>query len=62
MDRYGNGEEIVLDKVFDSVTHTPSFRKFDMELFTGGSLWHSKFSFYVFLWIKELKRRIKSIN
>lgn len=38
MDRYGNGEEIVLDKVFDSVTHTPSFRKFDMELFTGGSL------------------------
>lgn len=35
MDRYGNGEEIVLDKVFDSVTHTPSFRKFDMELFTG---------------------------
>ncbi|KAI3735613.1 hypothetical protein L6452_15120 [Arctium lappa] len=32
MDRYGNGEEIVIDEVFDSV---PSFRHFDKELFTG---------------------------
>lgn len=35
MDRYGKGEEIVLNKVFDSVAHTPSFRNFDMELFRG---------------------------
>ncbi|KAK1565518.1 hypothetical protein Q3G72_028479 [Acer saccharum] len=35
MDRYGNGEELLLDKVFDSVTGTPSFRSFDKELFIG---------------------------
>ncbi|GMY23922.1 exonuclease 1 [Fagus crenata] len=35
MDRYGKGEEIVLNKVFDSVARTPSFRNFDMELFRG---------------------------
>ncbi|KAK3225205.1 hypothetical protein Dsin_005067 [Dipteronia sinensis] len=35
MDRYGNGEELLLDKVFDSVTCTPSFRSFDNELFIG---------------------------
>ncbi|KAK2664481.1 hypothetical protein Ddye_003055 [Dipteronia dyeriana] len=35
MDRYGNGEELLLDKVFDSVTGTPSFRRFDKELFIG---------------------------
>ncbi|XP_024990590.1 exonuclease 1 [Cynara cardunculus var. scolymus] len=35
MDRYGNGEEIVIDKVFDSVGLVPSFRHFDKELFTG---------------------------
>ncbi|KAK2648014.1 hypothetical protein Ddye_015503 [Dipteronia dyeriana] len=35
MDRYGNGEELLLDKVFDSVTCTPSFRSFDKELFIG---------------------------
>ncbi|GMN46284.1 hypothetical protein TIFTF001_015476 [Ficus carica] len=35
MDRYGNGEEILLDDVFDSVSGTPSFRNFDKELFTG---------------------------
>ncbi|XAR63945.1 Exodeoxyribonuclease I [Bertholletia excelsa] len=35
MDRYGNGEEIVLHKAFDSVTCVPSFQNFDMVLFTG---------------------------
>ncbi|KAJ0764896.1 putative exodeoxyribonuclease I [Helianthus annuus] len=35
MDRYGNGEEIVIDKVFDSVGRLPSFLHFDKELFTG---------------------------
>ncbi|KAK7844722.1 exonuclease 1 [Quercus suber] len=35
MDRFGNGEEIVLNNVFDSVARKPSFRNFDMELFTG---------------------------
>ncbi|XVE58835.1 hypothetical protein DITRI_Ditri04bG0200800 [Diplodiscus trichospermus] len=35
MDRYGNGEELVLAKIFDSVTSKPSFRNFDKELFTG---------------------------
>jgi hypothetical protein len=36
MDRYGNGQQIVLDKVFDSVARTPSFRNFNMDLFRGG--------------------------
>ncbi|TXG50831.1 hypothetical protein EZV62_023355 [Acer yangbiense] len=35
MDRYGNGKELLLDKVFDSLTGTPSFRSFDKELFIG---------------------------
>ncbi|WKA08033.1 hypothetical protein VitviT2T_025795 [Vitis vinifera] len=35
MDRYGNGEEMVLDRVFDSVARAPSFQNFDKELFTG---------------------------
>ncbi|XP_050258721.1 exonuclease 1 isoform X1 [Quercus robur] len=35
MDRFGNGEEIVLNNVFDSVARKPSFRNLDMELFTG---------------------------
>ncbi|KAI3682171.1 hypothetical protein L2E82_50105 [Cichorium intybus] len=35
MDRYGNGEEIVIDKVLRSVGHVPSFLDFDKELFTG---------------------------
>ncbi|KAL5748814.1 hypothetical protein ACOSQ2_026111 [Xanthoceras sorbifolium] len=35
MDRHGNGEELLLDKVFDSVTCTPSFRSFNKELFIG---------------------------
>ncbi|KAJ9141526.1 hypothetical protein P3X46_032052 [Hevea brasiliensis] len=35
MDRYGNGEEIVLDKVFDAVACKPSFQYFNRELFTG---------------------------
>ncbi|XP_020548076.1 exonuclease 1 isoform X3 [Sesamum indicum] len=35
MDRYGNGEEIMLNKVFDAVGHVPSFKNFDRELFTG---------------------------
>ncbi|KAH7856400.1 hypothetical protein Vadar_000902 [Vaccinium darrowii] len=35
MDRYGNGEEIVLHKVFESATCVPSFRHFDKELFIG---------------------------
>ncbi|KAL8234230.1 hypothetical protein R6Q59_020330 [Mikania micrantha] len=35
MDRFGNGEEIVIDHVFDSVGRLPSFIHFDRELFTG---------------------------
>ncbi|XP_038893925.1 exonuclease 1 isoform X2 [Benincasa hispida] len=35
MDRYGNGEEMVLDKIFNSADCTPSFRNFDNELLTG---------------------------
>uniref|UniRef100_A0A165X675 Exonuclease 1 n=1 Tax=Daucus carota subsp. sativus TaxID=79200 RepID=A0A165X675_DAUCS len=35
MDRDGNGEEIVLDKLFDSVSCLPSFRNFDKNLFLG---------------------------
>ncbi|KAL5545032.1 hypothetical protein UlMin_008816 [Ulmus minor] len=35
MDRYGSGEEILLGNVFYSETRTPSFKKFDKELFTG---------------------------
>lgn len=35
MDRYGNGEEMMLDKIFDSAGCTPSFRNFDKELLTG---------------------------
>lgn len=35
MDRHGNGERIVLEKVFDHESSRPSFRGFDMKLFTG---------------------------
>ncbi|KAL7192436.1 hypothetical protein ACSBR2_024300 [Camellia fascicularis] len=35
MDRYGNGEEIVQNKVFVSASCVPSFQCFDKELFTG---------------------------
>lgn len=35
MDRYGNGEEMVFQKVFDSTSCTPSFRGFTQELFIG---------------------------
>ncbi|XP_023766582.1 exonuclease 1 [Lactuca sativa] len=35
MDRYGNGEEIALDKVLGSVRRIPSFLDFDKELFAG---------------------------
>ncbi|XP_062117972.1 exonuclease 1 [Humulus lupulus] len=36
MDRYGNGEEILLDNVFNnSKARTPSFQNFDKELLTG---------------------------
>ncbi|XP_028092046.1 exonuclease 1-like isoform X4 [Camellia sinensis] len=35
MDRYGNGEEIVQNKVFESASRVPSFQCFDKELFTG---------------------------
>ena len=47
MDRYGKGEEIVLNNIFDSVARTPSFQNFDMELFRGGFT-VTKFSLYVF--------------
>ncbi|KAM7258270.1 hypothetical protein ACFE04_014011 [Oxalis oulophora] len=35
MDRYGNGEQIVLDKGFASEIPEPSFWQFDLHLFTG---------------------------
>ncbi|XP_068307608.1 exonuclease 1 [Pyrus communis] len=35
MDHYGNGEEIVLENVFNPGRCTPSFQNFDQELFTG---------------------------
>ncbi|KAJ0962745.1 hypothetical protein J5N97_027867 [Dioscorea zingiberensis] len=35
MDRYGKGEELLLDRVFNSVSGELSFKIFDKELFTG---------------------------
>lgn len=35
MDRYGNGEEMLFEKVFDSADRAPSFRGFTEELFIG---------------------------
>ncbi|KAG1334814.1 putative exonuclease 1 [Cocos nucifera] len=35
MDRYGNGEEFFMDRVFNTVRGGLSFRNFDKELFTG---------------------------
>ncbi|KAH6799165.1 5'-3' exonuclease family protein [Perilla frutescens var. frutescens] len=35
MDRYGNGDEIVLEKVLNIVGRIPSFMNFNRELFTG---------------------------
>ncbi|KAI8528636.1 hypothetical protein RHMOL_Rhmol12G0162900 [Rhododendron molle] len=43
MDRYGNGEEILLHKVFESANCVPSFRHFDKELFIGDVLSMLKF-------------------
>lgn len=37
MDRYGNGEEIVLKEVLNIAGRKPSFMNFDRELFTGTS-------------------------
>ncbi|KAM0933024.1 putative exodeoxyribonuclease I [Dioscorea sansibarensis] len=35
MDRYGNGEELLLGRAFNSVSSELSFKNFDKELFTG---------------------------
>lgn len=35
MDRYGNAQEILMDNVFNSLSDGPSFKHFDIELFTG---------------------------
>ncbi|XP_027357358.1 exonuclease 1 [Abrus precatorius] len=35
MDRHGNGERVELEKVFSAESRRPSFRSFDMKLFTG---------------------------
>ncbi|GFP99992.1 exonuclease 1 [Phtheirospermum japonicum] len=35
MDRFGNGEEIVLEKVFNTVGRVPSFKNLDGQLFTA---------------------------
>ncbi|PRQ15932.1 putative exodeoxyribonuclease I [Rosa chinensis] len=35
MDQFGNGDELLLDNVFNQVDRTPSFQNFDLELFTG---------------------------
>ncbi|KAF3574047.1 hypothetical protein F2Q69_00061018 [Brassica cretica] len=35
MDRYGKGEELILDNVFQAADQKPSFQNFDQELFTG---------------------------
>ncbi|XP_061343645.1 exonuclease 1 [Gastrolobium bilobum] len=35
MDRHGNGERVELEKVFSAESSRPSFRSFDMKLFTG---------------------------
>lgn len=35
MDRHGNGERIELEKIFSAESSKPSFRCFDMKLFTG---------------------------
>ncbi|KAL0797926.1 hypothetical protein Bca101_053100 [Brassica carinata] len=35
MDRYGKGEELILDNVFQAIDQKPSFQNFDQELFTA---------------------------
>ncbi|VVA91735.1 unnamed protein product [Arabis nemorensis] len=35
MDRYGKGEELILDNVFQAVDQKPSFQNFDQKLFTA---------------------------
>lgn len=35
MDRHGNGERVELEKVFSAESCKPSFRSFDLKLFTG---------------------------
>ncbi|CAN6896227.1 unnamed protein product [Brassica oleracea] len=35
MDRYGKGEELILDNVFQAADQKPSFQNFDQELFTA---------------------------
>uniref|UniRef100_A0A1J3DUT9 Exonuclease 1 n=1 Tax=Noccaea caerulescens TaxID=107243 RepID=A0A1J3DUT9_NOCCA len=35
MDRYGKGEELILDNVFQAVDQKPCFQNFDQELFTA---------------------------
>lgn len=37
MDRYGNGEEIIMDRLFDTDSDELSFKDFDKELLTGQS-------------------------
>lgn len=43
MDRYGNGEEILMDKVFKSASDGLSFKDFDKELLTGHTCISSTF-------------------
>nr|CAD1842687.1 unnamed protein product [Ananas comosus var. bracteatus] len=35
MDRFGNGEEFLMDRIFSAVTEGLSFKHFDKEMFTG---------------------------
>lgn len=51
MDRHGNGDELLLDNVFESRNCTPSFRNFNQELFIGEISKTPKTSFsFCFLW------------
>lgn len=54
MDRYGNGEEMVLDKIFDSAGSTPSFNNFDKELLTGKLLVLLEAFFYYHIFATEI--------
>lgn len=56
MDRHGNGDELLLDNVFESRNCTPSFRNFNQELFIGeiSKTPKTSFSFCFFVMIVAL--------
>ncbi|XP_072984800.1 exonuclease 1-like isoform X2 [Typha latifolia] len=57
MDRYGNGEEIIMDKVFSVVSDGLSFKNFDNHLFTG-----TKRAYSLVLKYKNLDRVLSTLK